>query len=250
MHFTAEASSNGVVERSFTIGEVTGLLWSRAPGPGRAPLVLMGHGGGQHKRAPGILSRARHFVTACGFTVAAIDAPGHGGRPRTAADEQQVAALRQAQAAGEPAGPVIVRYNTGLAERAVPEWQATLDALQELPEVGAGPVGYWGLALGTAIGVPLTAAEPRITAAVFGVLGNESLAGAAGSVTVPLQFLLQWDDEHVGRQSGLALFDAFASAEKTLHANPGAHREIPAFELSSATRFFVRHLHRAGTSPA
>jgi hypothetical protein len=50
-----------------------------------------------------------------------------------------------------------------LAERAVPEWQATLDALQELPEIGAeGPAGYFGLNMGTAIGVPLTAIEPRI----------------------------------------------------------------------------------------
>jgi hypothetical protein len=77
----AEASSNGVVERTFTIG-VTGVLWSRASGSDRAPLVLMGHGGGQHKKAPGILARARHFVTECGFTVAAIDAPGHGDQPR------------------------------------------------------------------------------------------------------------------------------------------------------------------------
>jgi len=246
MQFTVEGSSNGVVERNFTIGEVTGVLWSPVSGSDRAPLVLMGHGGGQHKKAPGILVRAHHYVTTCGFIVAAIDAPGHGDRPRTAADEQQIAALRQRQAAGEPVGPIVVRYNAGLAERAVPEWQMTLDALQELPEIGVqGPIGYWGLALGTAIGVPLTAVEPRIRAAVFGVLGHESLTGAAGRVTVPVQFLLQWDDEHVERQSGLALFDAFASQEKTLHANRGAHREVPAFELDSSTLFFVRHLGRA-----
>jgi pimeloyl-ACP methyl ester carboxylesterase len=245
MHFTAQTSSNGVVERSFTVGEVTGVLWSLASGPDRAPLVLMGHGGGQHKNAPRFRTRAHDFVTTCGFTVAAIDAPGHGGRPRSAADEQQIAAVRQRQAANEPIGPIVVRYNTGLAERAVPEWQTTLDALQELPEIGTeGPVGYWGLALGTAIGVPLTAAEPRITAAVFGVLGHESLTDAASRVTVPVQFLLQWDDEHVERRSGLALFDAFASTEKSLHANPGGHREIPAFELDGATRFLVRHLVR------
>jgi hypothetical protein len=40
----------------------------------------------------------------------------------------------------------------------------------------------------------------------------------------------------------LALFDAFASAEKTLHANIGKHGEIPAFERDSALRFFARHL--------
>lgn len=72
--------------------------------------------------------------------------------------------------AREPVGLIVVRYNADIAERAVPEWQATLDALQELPEIGAaGPVGYYGLNMGTAIGVPLTAVEPRITAAVFGV---------------------------------------------------------------------------------
>lgn len=98
--------------------------------------------------------------------------------------------------------------------------------------------------------MPLAAAEPRITAAVFGVLGHESLTEAAGNVTVPVQFLLQWDDELVERQSGLALFDAFASTEKTLHANSGTHLQVPRFEIDSAARFFARHLSRAATSPA
>jgi hypothetical protein len=46
------------------------------------------------------------------------------------------------------------------------------------------------------------------------------------------------------------LFDAFASKEKTLHANAGKHEELPRFEADSAVRFFARHLSRAGTSPA
>ena len=52
VHFTAETSSNGVVEREFTVGEVPGVLWSPASGSDRAPLVLMGHGGGLHKKTP------------------------------------------------------------------------------------------------------------------------------------------------------------------------------------------------------
>jgi hypothetical protein len=32
--------------------------------------------------------------------------------------------------------PIVIDYNMSLAERAVPEWQATLDALQALPEIG------------------------------------------------------------------------------------------------------------------
>lgn len=251
MHFTTQTSSNGVIERDFILGEVPGVLFSPESGSDHAPLILMAHGGGQHKRAPGILGRAHHFVNGYGFHVAAIDAPGHGDRPRTATDEQQVAALRQAQAAGEPIGPIVVGIHLDLAARAVPEWQATIDALQKLPEIGTdAPIGFWGIMQGTGIGVPLTAVEPRITAAVFGCLGHESLTEAAAKITVPIEFLLQWDDELVDRQSGLTLFDAFASKEKSLHANAGGHAGVPRFEVDSAARFFARHLGSVGTSPA
>ncbi len=234
LHFTAETLSNGVIERDFTVGEVTGALWSPVSGADRAPLVLIGHGGDQHKNAPAMAGRAHRIATSCRFTVAAIDAPGHGGRPRTAHDEQEIAAIQQARAAGEPVGPIVVRYNAHLAERAVPEWQATLDALQELPEIGAeGPVGYWGLNMGTAIGVPLAVVEPRITAAVFGLFWPD-LAEVASQITIPIEFDIQWHDEYIDRQSGLVLFDAFASKEKTLHANVGKHEELPRFEADSA----------------
>lgn len=250
LRFTAETSLAGLVEREFILGEITGVLWSPASGAGRAPLVLLGHGGGQHRKAPAMAGRARRIVAGCGFHAAVIDAPGHGGRPRTAYDEQEIAALYQARAAGEPEGPVVVRYNADIARRAVPEWRTALDALQELPEIGTGgPVGYWGLNMGTAIGVPLAAAEPRIAAAVFGLHWPDALAEAARQITIPVEFDLQWDDEHIGREAGLALFDAFGSREKTLHANAGAHKELPRFEADSAVRFFARHLGRNGTSP-
>ncbi|MGX1855734.1 alpha/beta hydrolase, partial [Streptomyces sp. NPDC055299] len=105
LQFTAESSSNGVVERDFTVGEVPGVLWSPASGADRAPLVLMGHGGGTHKKHPSMVGRAQRLVTGCGFHVAVLDAPGHGDRPRTAHDEQEIAALYRARAAGEPEGP-------------------------------------------------------------------------------------------------------------------------------------------------
>jgi dienelactone hydrolase len=211
----------------------------------------LGHGGGTHKKWPAMTGRAHLLATGCGFHVACIDAPGHGGRPRPAHDEQEIAALFRAREAGEPEGPVVVRYNAHLAERAVPEWQATLDALQELPEIGAGgPVGYFGLNMGTAIGVPLAAADPRIAAAVFGLHWPDALAEKARQITVPVAYMLQWDDEHIPRASGLALFDAFASKEKTLHANAGRHKELPRFESHSAAVFFARHLGDPGAPRA
>ncbi|MFB4308284.1 alpha/beta hydrolase [Actinomadura sp. GTD37] len=252
--FTTRASSNGVLERDFTVGDVPGVLWSPASGSAHAPLVLMGHGGGLHKKTPALAARARATVTAHGFTVVAIDAPGHGDRPRTEEDERARADLKQAMAAGdtEQVASITVRYGTALAERAVPEWQATLDALQRLPEIGAeAPIGYGGgITLGTGIGIPLTASDPRIAAAVFGggFVVRDALIEAARRITVPVQFLLPWDDEHVDRQSALALFDAFASTEKTLHANPGDHRTIRWAGLDDG--FLARHLRRAETAPA
>jgi dienelactone hydrolase len=254
VRFTAETSSNGVLEREFIVGEVPGVLWSPVSGSQHAPIVLMGHGGGLHKKTPALMARARDTVTTWGFTVVAIDAPGHGGRPRTAEDELTLAEFRQAQAAGdsERFESISVRYGISLAERAVPEWQTTLDALQKLPEIGTeAPIGYGGgITLGTAIGVPLTAIEPRITAAIFGggFFVHEALIEAARRITVPIQFLLPWDDEHVDRQSALGLFDAFGSTEKTLHANPGDHRTIR--WVGFEKEFLARHLGRAGTSPA
>jgi hypothetical protein len=88
MHFTPETSSNGVIERHFIVDEITGVLWSPTSGTVGAPLLLAGHSGGMHKKAPGLVARALHSVTTYGFTVAAIDAPEHGDRPRNLQDQQ------------------------------------------------------------------------------------------------------------------------------------------------------------------
>jgi dienelactone hydrolase len=234
MRFTSETSSGGVATRLFTLGEIPGVLWTPEQLSGTPPLILLGHGGGQHKQAPGLEARARRFVADGGFAVAAVDAPAHGGRPRTDQVDRIVARLR----GGGDVAPVLVELHTLLAEQSVPEWRAVLDALPE--HLGAGPVGYWGMSLGCGLGVPLIAAEPRIRAAVLGLNGDAT--GAAARITVPVEFLVQWDDQLVPRAASLALFDRFASAEKTLHANPGGHGEVPAFEVDSSIRFFSRHL--------
>ena len=46
--------------------------------------------------------------------------------------------------------------------------------------------------------------------------------------------------------SGIALFDAIGSTEKTLHINPGGHIQIPLFERDAYEAFFLRHLGPAG----
>lgn len=77
---------------------------------------------------------------------------------------------------------------------------------------------------------------------MLGLCGAEVSAEAAAAITVPVEFLVQWDDERVPRTQSLALFDALVCAEKTLHANPGKHGEVPPFEMDSTLRFFARHL--------
>ncbi len=242
MRFTSETSSDGVREQLFTLGEIPGVLWTPEGAAGTRPLILLGHGGGQHKKAPGIVARARRFAAERGYAAAAVDVPGHGDRPK---DEEydRIATGNQARvAAGEELAPLIAGFQALVARQTVPEWRAVLDAVQKLSHVGAGPVGYWGVSLGCGLGVPFIAAEPRVHAAVLGLGGGLASADAAARVTVPVEFLMQWDDERVPRDQGLALFDALASAEKTLHANPGKHMEVPAFEVDSTLRFFARHL--------
>ncbi|GAA5191448.1 hypothetical protein GCM10023322_48860 [Rugosimonospora acidiphila] len=246
MRFISATSSDGVIERLFTLpftfGEIPGVLWTPEDAAGARPLILMGHGGGQHKKAPGIVARARQFVAEGGFAVVAIDAPNHGDRPKTEQFARIAADLRSAVATGEDLAARLATMHTFLTDQAVAEWRAVLTAIGELDVVGAGPAGYWGMSMGCGLGVPLVAAEPRIRAAVLGLLGVHGLAATAAQITVPVRFLLQWDDERVPRDQGLALFDALASADKTLHANPGKHGETPATETGSASRFFARHL--------
>ena len=242
MHFISETSSDGVREQLFTLGEISGVLWTPEGAAGTRPLILMGHGGGQHKKAPGIVARARRFVAEHAFAAAAVDVPGHGDRLK---DEEfdRIATANQARvAAGAELAPLIAGFQALVARQTVPEWRAVLDAVQKLGHVGAGPVGYWGVSLGCGLGVPFIAAEPRVRAAVLGLGGASASADDAARITIPVEFLLQWDDERVPRNQGLALFDALASAEKTLHANPGKHMEVPAFEVDSTLRFFARHL--------
>jgi dienelactone hydrolase len=242
MRFTSETSSDGVTEQLFTLGEIPGVLWTPAGAPGPRPLILMGHGGGHHKKAPGIVARARRFVAERGFAAAAVDVPGHGERP-THEDYDRIARENHARVeAGEDVAALLADFHALVARQTVPEWQAVLDAIQELHHVGAAPVGYWGVSLGCGLGVPFVAAEPRVRAAVLGLGGALASAEAAARITVPVEFLMQWDDERIPRAQGLALFDAFASAEKTLHANSGKHGDVPPFEVDSTLRFFARHL--------
>lgn len=248
MRFTSQPhADDGVLEREFVLGEIPGVLWTPASAPAPAPLILSGHPGGLQKMLPRLSGRARHYATEYGFATATIELPGSGDRPRSAVAEQARADLRRAMQAREPVDEIVDRLVLPLVDAAVPEWQSTLDALLALPEIG-GPVGYEGGVI--AIGVRLAMVEPRIAAALLfaGSFVPGAILQDARRVTLPLQVLLQWDDDGNDRQQALDLFDAFGSAEKTLHANLGGHTGVPGFEIDAGARFFARHLTRGPAS--
>ncbi|MZD10309.1 alpha/beta hydrolase [Streptomyces sp. SID5785] len=245
MHFTSERRlDDGVVERAFTLGEIPGYLWTPASASASAPVppILAGIPPlGLERMRPRLEARARHSA-AEGFATVAIELPGSGDRPRWPALDQARADLRRVLAAGEPVTEEISEaLVVPLVDRAVPEWQETLDAVLALPEIG-GPVGYSGGII--SIGVRLAVVEPRVKAAVLfaGSYLPRAVFEEARRVTIPLHVLLQWDDEGNDRQAALDLFDAFGSEEKTLNANMGGHTGVPEAAGDAAARFFTRHL--------
>ena len=247
MQFISEIVERGVAERRFdlTVGgeRVSGIIWAPEDAKGTRPLVLLGHGGAQHKRVEHILGFARSLVRHCGYAVVAIDAPGHGDRitPEEAARDREERQARRDSARGLVT-PERLEKRIRLA---VAEWKTTLDAVEQLDYVGKGPVGYKGLSMGCAIGVPFVASEPRVKAAVLGLLGllGGEFENAVRSITVPVMFICQWDDELASRDSAIALYEAFGSREKTMHINPGGHVEVPMrIETAYWESFYVRHL--------
>lgn len=256
--FTRERSENGVTERLFDLtvaGErVPAAIWSPDGAKGPRPLVLMGHGGSQHKKIGTLAARARQYAQRLGYAVLAIDAPGHGDRI-SREQAEKLAAEIGARVRGEPgSNPAftaeMMKTMAERTQKAIPEWKAALDAALKFDFVGGtDKIGYWGVSMGTAIGVPFVANEPRIKCAVLGLAGMRAnqpmFEEAAKAIIIPVEFVFQWEDAVAPREAGIALFNAFSSKEKTMHINPGAHVEIPNFEGASWQAFFTRHLGKA-----
>jgi dienelactone hydrolase len=256
MNVIETVTEQGVTERRVDFegseGSVPGIVWAPEGASGPRPVVLLGHGGTQHKRVVNLVGLAGRLARDLGYASVSVDAPYHGDRIPEEHRGESPAERRARLGADEWRRRVF-----GAADLMVADWRKVLNQVQTLDFVGSdGPVGYWGVSMGTRFGVPLLAAEPRITAAILGLGGlgpgpeNEPYAAAARSITIPLLFLLQWDDEVVDRERGIALFGAFGSAEKTMHLNPGRHVEIPAHEREDYSRFYVRHLGRVAEPEA
>lgn len=265
MDVVDEVVERGVVERRFDLKVdaevVPGIIWSPEGVQEPRPLVCIGHGGTQHKRVPNVVSLARRLVRHLGYHAVALDAPDHGDRitdddaaekARQNLESRIRSGAEQGGRRGMDLSPAQAQAWVDRTRKGVAEWRALLDDVQATSGLTDGQFGYWGVSMGTAIGLPFVSAEPRIKAAVLGLAGLSTRPGAddfeaaARALTVPVLFLFQSDDELMTRDSGLALFDAIGSSEKTMHLNPGGHVEIPLFERDAAEAFYRRHLGDAG----
>ena len=232
----------GVWERPFfvTRGEerIPGILWMPEEPTGPVPLVLMGHGGQSEKRNPNGLALARRFVRRHGVAVAAIDAIDHGERGD----------ITPMEGPGHPSYVGLWKRPDSF-DRMNADWTATLDALLESGRIDPGRVGYWGLSMGTMLGVPFVATEQRIKAAVLGLCGFTGASAIRGRfgerhradaprITCPLMFMVQWDDERFDREGAFELFGLLGSSDKRMHVHPGVHAAMP-LEATDATREFL-----------
>ena len=219
----------GVVEQPFVVGDVPGVLWTPEGSEGPRPLVLMGHGATLDKRVGYLVSLARRLVRHHGISAASIDLPGHGERM-----------------AGDMPDIVSMWTKAAVTDQAVEEWQAVLAAL-DAEGLGQAGLGYWGMSMGTLLGLPFVAAEPRIQVAVLGLAGvvgppAARLTADAPNITCPVLFVQQWHDELFPRDSVLALFDLIGSRDKRLHVHPGRHSQVPLEEIDASEAFLALHL--------
>jgi dienelactone hydrolase len=233
------ANEKGALERAFEVDRdgvsIPGLLWTPDSGSGPQPLILMGHDGTADKRR--MVELGNMFARDYGWCAAAIDAPGHGDRGP----------------ARDPEGFLAAWGDSSIVEEAIADWRATLDMLERLGEVDSARVGYWGMSMGSLLGIPYVASDDRVSVAVLGKVG---MTGAipdqtgiaaefekfAPQIEMPVLFSMQWDDELFDRDGQFALFDLIGSEHKRLHAYPGAHVDYGEETVEMHADFFERRI--------
>lgn len=219
------SSGRGVVERAFRGEGSAGIVWSPEVAFGPTPLVLLG----STAPAPAVdgrVPRAEQLARTFGFHAAVV---------ADAAD-----------------APMPAAWESRREERRADRWRAAIDALQLLPGVDEDRlVGLRGMGADAATALRVAASDTRVGAATIGaVAATPSLLALAGVVRVPVQVLLPWDDPDLDRTAGLAVFEAIASADKSLRVHLGTRHALPADETDETAWFLARHLLAPAPAPA
>ena len=217
---------------------ITGALWLPESFTDQTPLVLCGHGASSDRYQMPIPHLAKRFTLEAGCAVLSIDGPVHG--------------LRQVGQGGREALAEEMKRPTYIDDM-VTDWLVAFSEIRRAHGLN-GTTGYFGLSMGTIFGLPLLAhGGIDFAASAIGLAGStragrsfgERLLADAARVSHPVVFLMQLEDELFDRDGYLALFDALASTDKRLHANPGLHPEVPAEEIAYVFEFLQVRLNGA-----
>lgn len=245
MEWQVQELRDGVEIREFTTwrGErmVPGIVWLPEAEPGNGPLILIGHGGGGSSREDYVNSLAVGLVRTHGATCIAIDGPVHGRRRGERSQDSGLVLLDFSQ---------VWASDASMTDAMVEDWRHAIDEATNELGLPDDPIGYWGLSMGTLLGLPLVASEPRIHACVLGLAGtigptSQRLIDDAPLVECPTFFVMQWDDELFPREHCLELFALIGSGDKQLHATPGRHSAVTTETFLLSASFLVNRLRRS-----
>ena len=270
LNLSAPAADRGIVTRRLKVAghqgrAVPAILLTPQGATGRRPVVLIGHGAGGDKEAEPFPTIGRLFVRRCGWASVIIDGPIHGER-RPPGLEDPVLHFAEVR-------KLLGRRQTYEAMAA--DWSGVVDALGEIEDVGSRQVGYIGFSMGTVLGVPAVAAEPRIRCAVFCIGGVARPGGAEALVRnlggdvrrLPVHeveaatparnnylleaaarigqrqvlMLNQSEDEVFSREGAFQLYDALSGPRRIMFF-PGLHVQMPPESMNQAVLFFREHL--------
>ena len=209
--------------------------WLPAPSTDPCPLVLVGHGGSGHKTSSLVQDIVQRMVPA-GIAVAAIDGPVHGERRQVFAD-----------------GPVVrdefreLWSRGGAVDAMVEDWRAAVSHLCQFAAIDQQRIAWYGISMGTAYGLPVVAAEPRIKSAVLGMWGtcrtpNERLIADARRIQVPVLFQVKREDAVFTPEGQQDLFEKIASPRKEYVAYDGGHVDPSGQQLDDIAHFLQAHL--------
>jgi cephalosporin-C deacetylase-like acetyl esterase len=199
------------------------------------PVVLVGHGGSGHKRSQLVLDMVQALIPHQ-IGVVAIDGPVHGSRRSVFVD-----------------GPVVRQefrdlWATGLSvDPMIEDWQSCIDYICQLPQINPQQIGWYGISMGTAYGIPLVAKETRIKAAALGMWGTcrepaLRLKMDAAKIQIPVLFQEKEQDEIFTHEGQVGLYECIQSQNKIYRSYPGGHTDPKDDQLKDIVQFLIQHL--------
>jgi len=200
------------------------------------PLILVGHGGSGHKRSQLVQDVATKLLNDFEVAVVAIDGPVHGSRREIFNDGPAVRQeFRDLWSSGVSVDPMVA------------DWMSCIDYLCQIPEIDATKIGWYGISMGTAYGIPLVARDQRIKAAALGMWGTcrepaQRLKEDAAKIEIPVLFQVKEQDEIFTPQGQQELYELISSRDKTWKSYHGGHTDPKDQQLSDIVQFLMHHL--------